>query len=245
MGRADLANPQNRWTQVLSGLSQSQFSNHYTAEYARTFAGSFNDNSLLTKISLAAKAPQANFGSDPLSTKLRTLASTLPVFKALGYRRQVFLVCWGSFDTHNAQRGNGPLTQDAQLATAAQAIAAFDQANIAAGIDLNVTTLMQTDFGRTLRPASGQGTDHAWGNHWFVFGGPVKGGQVVGKFPSLILGGEDDGDPGRGGRMVPSISTDQVGATLLKWMGLDNAQLAQVFPNLKNFRESDLGFIHS
>ena len=33
------------------------------------------------------------------------------------------------------------------------------------------------------------------GNHWFVMGGNVTGGQVFGSFPSLVLGGADDADP--------------------------------------------------
>ena len=243
LGRADLARPEDSWTQLLNSMARWQFGNQYATEYTRTFRTNFDDGTLFTKALMAASTPQANFGSDDLATKLRTLASVLPVFKSLGYRRQVFLVSWGSFATQSGQRGSVPSAQDPQLDIVARAVAAFDQANIAAGLDKNVTTLMMSDFGRTLRPASGEGTDHAWGNHWFVMGGNVTGGQVFGSFPSLVLGGADDADPGRGGRMVPSTSTDQVGATVMKWMGLNDLQLNNVFPNLKNFSTRDLGFI--
>jgi hypothetical protein len=50
------------------------------------------------KVLAAAKAPAANFASDDLATNLRALASAMPVFKSMGYRRQVFLVSWGGFD---------------------------------------------------------------------------------------------------------------------------------------------------
>jgi uncharacterized protein (DUF1501 family) len=159
----------------------------------------------------------------------------LPVFRAQGLKRQVFLVTWGAFDTHANQRGSDSTTQDAQLAVVAKALAAFDATNRANGVDMNVVTLVMSEFGRTLRPGSGGGSEHAWGNHWFAMGGPVAGGTVHGTFPSLVLGSADDGDPFRNGRHVPSTSSDQVGATLMQWMGLPPDQFNAVFPNLVNF----------
>jgi uncharacterized protein (DUF1501 family) len=102
-----------------------------------------------------------------------------------------------------------------------------------------------SDFGRTLRQASGGGSDHAWGNHWFAMGGPVRGGQVVGTLPSLTLGGPDDSDPNGGGRFVPTISTDQVGATLMQWLGLPSTELDKVFPNLANFGQKTINLLHA
>jgi hypothetical protein len=55
----------------------------------------------------------------------------------------------------------------------AKAVEAFDQANRASGVDLDVTTLMMTDFGRTLRPAPapvpitpGATTGSCWAVPW-------------------------------------------------------------------------------
>ena len=76
-----------------------------------------------------------------------------------------------------------------------------------------------------------------------VMGGPVIGGRVFGKFPSLVLGGVDDSDPGAGGRFVPSTSTDQFGASLMQWLGLPTSQFTTAFPNLKNFSEKTLPFM--
>lgn len=244
-GRADLAQPQSEWTQALNSMARWQFSNDYEAGFARNFGASLDDATLLVKVLANAQAPKSDFGSGQLADNLRTLASVLPVFKAMGYRRQIFLVSWGSFDTHYDQRGSAARTQDAQLALVGKAVAAFDQANRTAGLDTDVTTLMMSDFGRTLRPASGAGSDHAWGNHWFALGGAVAGGQVFGQFPSLVLGGRDDGDPGGGGRMVPTTSTEQVAATVMQWMGLSASALPAVFPNLANFSSSQLGFLRA
>lgn len=244
-GRADLAQPQSEWTQALNSMAHWQFANDYETGFARNFGTSVDDATLLVKVLASAQAPKADFGTGYLADNLRSLASVLPVFKAMGYRRQIFLVSWGSFDTHYGQRGSAARTQDAQLALVGKAVAAFDQANRAAGLDSDVTTLMMSDFGRTLRPASGAGSDHAWGNHWFALGGAVAGGQVFGQFPSLVLGGRDDADPGGGGRMVPTTSTEQVAATVMQWMGLPASSLPAVFPNLANFSSSQLGFLRA
>jgi hypothetical protein len=34
---------------------------------------------------------------------------------------------------------------------------------------------------------------------------------------------------------VPTTSSDQVGATLMQWMGLPSSQFTTVFPHLANF----------
>jgi uncharacterized protein (DUF1501 family) len=244
-GSANLAQASDYWTQTLNNMARWQFGNRYEAEYASTLNSSLADSTVITSALARSTSPTGNFGSDELSQKLKTLATVLPVFKAMGYRRQIFLVTWGSFDTHYEQMGTADRTQDSQLAVVAKALAAFDTSNVDAGLDLNVTTLMMSEFGRTLRPASGGGSDHAWGNHWFALGGAVAGRQVLGQFPSLVLGGPDDSDPGRGGRMVPSTATDQVGATLMQWMGLSSDQLTAVFPNLVNFSSKTLPLFKS
>ena len=244
-GTADLAQPQSAAAQSLNRMAKWQFANAYEAEYARTFGAALADSTFLTKAFMAAQRPTADFGSNnshgDLPESLRSLASVLPVFKAQGLKRQVFLKHWGSFDTHTGQLGSATdNTQDTQLAILGKALAAFDASNKANGLDSNVITLVMTEFGRTLRPGSGGGSEHAWGNHWFVVGGSVAGGTVHGSLPSLVLGGVDDGDSGKNGRWVPTIASDQVGATLMEWLGLPASQLTAVFPNLANFSTKTL-----
>jgi uncharacterized protein (DUF1501 family) len=244
-GVADLAHPEQAGTQTLNRMAQWQFANHYQAEYARTFGRSVQESSSFTQAVLAAPAPAGNFADNDIGRSLRKLATVLPVFKSRGYKRQVFLVHWGAFDTHTGQRGTGADTQDAQLLLAANALAAFDASIKAAGLDQHVATLCMSDFGRTLRPASGGGSDHAWGNHWFALGGPVAGGQVLGTLPTLVNGGPDDCDPNQGGRFVPSMATDQVAASAMQWLGLPAEQLLTVFPNLANFSQKTIGLLHA
>ncbi len=245
-GLGDLLRPQEAGMQMLARMAQWQSANAYEAEYARTFATGFSDATAVAKALAQAQMPSQDFGSnDRIATGLRRLASVLPVFKAQGLKRQVFQLHWGSFDTHANQRGSGSTTQDAQLDLLAKALAAFDAANRASGLDQDVVTLVMTEFGRTLRPGSGGGSEHGWGNHWWLFGGPVAGGQAVGSFPSLVLGGPDDSDGGKNGRLVPSLSSDQVGATLMQWLGLDPAALLDVFPLLANFPTKTLPLLRA
>ena len=75
-------------------------------------------------------------------------------------------------------------------------------------------------------------------------GKSVNGGRMYGNaFPSLLLGGPDDGSDTKRGFWVPQISSDQIGADLLTWLGLDSSQLTTVFPNLVNFNEKTIGFL--
>ena len=247
-GTADLAHPETTSAQSINRMAQWQFANAYEAEYARSLGTAVSDSTRFTQAFLTAGTPAADFGSDNqgnLGNNLRSLASVLPVFKQQGLKRQVFLTQWGGFDTHTNQRGNADNTQDSQFAVLAKALSAFDATNLANGLDGNVVTLVMTEFGRTVRPGSGGGSEHAWGNHWMAMGGPVAGGNVLGSFPSLVLGGPDDGDAGKNGRHVPSTSSDQVGATLMQWMGLPANVVTEVFPHLVNFQSKTIALLRA
>jgi len=110
------------------------------------------------------------------------------------------------------------------------------------GIDSQVTTFTESDFGRTFQSNTNGGTDHAWGNHYFVIGGAVKGGDMYGTFPTIALAGPDDA--GSNGRWIPTTSLDQYGATLAAWFGVNATDIVNVvFPDLKNFTNQNVGFI--
>jgi len=168
---------------------------------------------------------------------LYQVAKTIEARAATGAARQIFFVSLGNFDTH----ANQAPTQSNLLAQLSPALKAFYDATGALGVANRVTTFTLSDFGRTFQPASGAGTDHAWGNHQFVIGDAVKGGDFFGKYPTLALGGPDDAE--QRGRWIPTTSVDQYGATLAKWFGVSVADIADVFPNLSRFPTSDVGFM--
>jgi uncharacterized protein (DUF1501 family) len=173
----------------------------------------------------------------------------MPYYKVTGAPRQIYFTEWGSFDTHANQRYTGVTAgnadQDGQLAQLAKALAAFDQSMIAAGMSNEVAVLVTSEFNRTLDPAAGNGSDHAWGGHWMVMGGRVNGGRMFGeKFPSLVLGGVDDVHEQKRGYWLPQISSDQVAADMLTWLGLPSDKLSLVMPNLANFNIKTLGLMN-
>ena len=94
---------------------------------------------------------------------------------------------------------------------------------------------------------NGDGTDHGWGGNAFVFGGAVNSDRY-GTFPDLTASATnpDDVSDGRNnfaGRIIPTTSVSQHGATLARWMGLSEGQLDTAFPELKNFGTRDLGYL--
>ncbi len=244
-GSVHLNNLQSAEAQALLRLAQGQSRNAYANEYLRTLQRALDDGILLTVADENARVPTQDFGNSSLGQTLRRLAGMLPVFKSQGLRRQVFLVQWGGFDTHTNQRGNNAFTQDAQLAQVAQAVGAFDAAMRAAGMDDNLVTLMSSEFGRTVRPGSGGGSEHGWGNHLFALGGPVAGGKVLGQLADFTLGGADDGDANANGRQVPTTAMDQIGATLMQWLGLPSSSVHEAFPWLANFDQKSIALLRS
>ena len=177
-------------------------------------------------------------GVNPLAVQLQTVARIIGGRAILGVKRQVFYVTLGGFDTHDRQKA---LHADL-MARLAHALAYFDTTLAALqGTDLRrqVTTFTASDFGRTFS-SNGDGTDHGWGAHHFVVGGAVKGRDIYGAFPVTGVGHALDVGSGS---LLPTTSVDQYGATLAKWFGVADSQLAEVFPNIGNFSRRDLGFM--
>ena len=155
----------------------------------------------------------------------------------LGLNRQVFYCVLDGFDTHSAQVE----TQTPLLQQLSQAVLAFYQATQELGIDQSVTTFTASEFGRTLTPSGVDGSDHAWGNHHFIIGSGVNGGQIYGSFPLLAPGGVNDA--GTRGVLLPTTAVDQYGSTLAQWFGVPSTSLPTVFPNVANFGSNNLGFL--
>jgi uncharacterized protein (DUF1501 family) len=174
---------------------------------------------------------------NPLAAQLQTVAKVISVRNQLGLTRQIFFCLLDGFDTHSLQSE----TQTPLLQQLSQAVMAFYQATQELGIDGSVTTFTASEFGRTLTPSGANGSDHAWGNHHFIIGTGVKGGQFYGNFPLLVPGGSDDA--GSRGVLLPTTAVDQYGATLAQWFGVPQTSLPTVFPNIANFGTSPLGFL--
>jgi uncharacterized protein (DUF1501 family) len=154
---------------------------------------------------------------------------------ALGGTRHIYFVSLGGFDTHGDQ-----LTTHANLlADVGRSVASFYNALKAIGMADKVTLFTASDFGRTFKPNSSNGTDHAWGNEQLVVGASVNPKVLVGQYPTLTLGGPNDAaDPTKNwefqGRWIPSLSVTQYAGSLLRWLN-PQMDLNVVLPGLASF----------
>lgn len=178
----------------------------------------------------------------PVAAQLRMVARLIAASPNLGLKRQVFFVQLGGWDTHAAQLVNATPTSGAHaglLAQVSAAVNAFQNATNEIGASNQVTLFTASDFGRTYR-SNGDGSDHGWGNHQFIVGGAVKGGEIYGKMPTLTINGPDDTGLGR---WIPTTSVDEYAATLATWFGVSASDLPVVLPNIGRFARPNLGFL--
>ncbi|CAM3266806.1 Tat pathway signal protein [Sphingomonas antarctica] len=186
-----------------------------------------------------AGVPAGNFTTFPagnsLADQMKMVARMVAVSQELGAKRQVFFVSLGGFDLHDAlvAKHGGLVGQ------VADAMAAFYNATVTLGVADKVTAFTASDFGRTLT-SNDDGSDHGWGSHHFVVGGAVKGGRFYGTAPAV---GNNTADDVGQGRLVPTTSVDQYGATLASWFGVSASDLPTVLPNIGNYGAANIGFV--
>jgi len=219
---------QNLLAQQQENIFQRQFAR--TQHLAWDLAGEVK-GALDVQTPIVTAFPASQVGSG-----LKMVAQMIAARAALGVKRQIFFVGMGDFDTHGDQLRRHVLLLD-QLSSAMQS---FYNATVELGVAEQVTTFTSSDFGRTLT-SNGDGTDHGWGSHQLVMGGAVKGGDIYGTLPSLSVGGSDDIGQGR---IIPGISMDQYAATMASWYGLPANAFGEVFPNLINFNNLNLGLFN-
>lgn len=89
---------------------------------------------------------------------------------------------------------------------------------------------------------------HRWGGNYFIFGGDVKGGLILGEYPRSF----SEADPtniGRG-RVMPTTSWEALWYGVNQWFGVDApSDIETVIPNSRNFGcsilYSDTDLFHS
>jgi uncharacterized protein (DUF1501 family) len=212
---------------------------NYSSVYERGFAAiqrrAVSSADLVSGAIAGAPVLSTQFPGTQLGNQLHTVAQLIAVRDQLQMQRQVFFVAAGGFDSHD----NQVQAQPGLLGGISEAMTAFYDATVEIGAADLVTTFTQSDFARTLT-SNGDGSDHAWGGNQMIMGDAVRGRDMYGAFPRLEIDGPDDVT---GGRMIPTTSADQYAATLSKWFGIPDADLAMVAPNIGNFATRDLGFM--
>ena len=215
-------------SQALQTLTQAASTHWLEAEHTRVMKRAVEAEVQLSAGLAAVPALTTPFNTaNPLATQLQMVAKTIAARGALGTKRQVFFVSMGGFDLHDNLLAQHP----GLLTNVSDALSSFYSATVELGVASQVTTFTASDFGRTLT-SNGDGSDHGWGSHHFVLGGAVAGQRFYGTLPAMAVNGPDDVGQGR---LLPTTSVDQLGATLATWYGVPISELPLVFPNIGNF----------
>lgn len=226
-----------------------------TGDAVRDSAGNVSEKFPITPappVSFTSSSGQAR--TNDLAKQLRSVANMIAARDSLGVKRQVFFVSIGGFDNHGDQfKDSNNATTPILSGYHADLFKQVDEAltwfynwTKAQNIANNVTTFTMSEFGRTLT-SNGAGSDHGWGGHHFVLGGAVNGGTIYGganageEFPIVAVNTTTDVGQGR---LLPTTSVDEVGATLSKWMGASTSELTTIFPNIGRFaRPGGMSFL--
>jgi uncharacterized protein (DUF1501 family) len=240
---------QNAIRHITQASSSQILENEYSAITKRSIAAEGVMTAALNTVPASAAPFNSFTAANPLSNQLRMVARIIASRNALSSKRQVFFVSMGGFDTHD-----NLISQHATLMSRVSgALTEFYNATVALGIADKVTTFTASDFGRTLS-YNGDGSDHGWGNHHLMVGGAVRGQAFYGTAPPVSVGNtaapNDQWHVGQG-RLLPSTSVDQYAATLAKWFGVADNEMAGILPNLSRFGAAagrpdypvDLGFM--
>ena len=83
--------------------------------------------------------------------------------------------------------------------------------------------ITMSEFGRAVNENGNRGTDHGHGNAMMIFGGPVKGGRIYGKWPGLAIEQRYD-------RRDLAVTTDFRGLFTEVAVGHLGAPAAPLFP---------------
>jgi uncharacterized protein (DUF1501 family) len=138
-------------------------------------------------------------------------------------RVQLGFIALGGWDTHvNQGAGKGQLAN--KLKPLGQGLATL--ARELGPLYKDTVIMVMSEFGRTVGENGNGGTDHGHGNVFWLYGGGIQGGQILGEWPGL--------DPANlYQKRDLAITTDFRGAiarVLQAHLQLNQSQISQVFP---------------
>lgn len=212
--------------------SQSAFAETWSSRLVDALDRSARLGSALENLVPATSFDSCGLGtarkSNPLACEFRELAKLMHFSKFQEHNeRDVFFVRHDGYDVHN----NAIPGLAKNLFEVDGAIADFEKEMRALGLWDSVVIVEASEFGRTLT-SNGDGSDHAWGGNSFVVGGPVRGGQILGTFPSLDRGGAQ---ALANGRLLPSTSWESIWNGVARWFGVRDTEMDAVLPQKRHF----------
>ena len=204
----------------------------YGETWSSTFFNALFENSE-TKDILDASKLSSDWNTDTYSeNNLEIIARMIKAAHARGSERDVFFVQLGGWDSH----ADIEISLNDRLNAVNEAIEGFVGEMKAQNKFDDVLMVLGSEFGRTMTPNSGAGSDHGWGGNYALIGGDVKGGKIHGTFPDDL---SDVSPLGVGrGRQIPTTSWDHIWNGVFQWFGLtENEDLDYALPNRNAFND--------
>uniref|UniRef100_A0A7S1G156 DUF1501 domain-containing protein n=1 Tax=Corethron hystrix TaxID=216773 RepID=A0A7S1G156_9STRA len=133
--------------------------------------------SALESVDVTATFPDTNLGR-----QMKTIAHLIKTRSARKSERDIFFAESGGWDMHFEVTNN----LDRMFREVDGALKAFvEEMKVHQKIWDDILVLQASEFSRTTSPNTSGGTDHSWSGHYFLAGGSVKGGQIVGAYPDI------------------------------------------------------------
>ena len=168
-----------------------------------------------------------------IARELQTITRLMQTAPARGVERDIFYVESGGWDTHS----DADVRMTRKFIEMNAAISNFVAELKVLGLWESTVLVQFSEFGRTLDPNTNDGADHAWGGHHFILGGSVKGGKVLGEYPSSFEQNSQNELVLSRGRMIPKHPWDAMWYGTAEWFGVpaSGAGMDKVLPMHNNF----------
>ncbi len=195
--------------------------------YIRQVSQQTQQYATVVKNAASAVTSQSTYPANSLADQLKIVARLI----SGGLKTRIYVVNYGSFDTHSAQVNATDKTTGTHatlLKNVSDSIKAFQDDLKFLGVEDRVIGMTFSEFGRRIKSNASTGTDHGTAAPMFVFGKNVIGG-VLGTSPDIPLNaGVNDNIPFQ-------YDFRSVYATLLaNWLCVDPGSLNQIM--LKNYQ---------
>jgi len=221
------------WRDGIHNITMQQHGNAYAEAYVTAFSQAIETTEHLGKLVNEATLKTAFQTNSRVGRQLRQVAKLILTHEGRKSERDFFFVSVGGWDHHRNMKMN--LANNFQQVDGALAL--FVAEMKAQGNWQKVVLFSSSEFGRTL-DSNGGGSDHAWAGNHFVIGGSLQGKKVFNRFPSS-LAAKNNRDLGRG-RLIPEYPWESMLVPLASWMGVENDEMPEVFPNIGNFNSSHI-----
>ncbi len=215
---------------LMSEFLHTNDGSDYSVAYSGVVETSLALNgSLRQQLSQLDPAESSAETANRLARQLLMAVDLMRIGKKLGLQRQVFFLALPGFDTHSNLRDR----HDRLMATLDAAIMRFVDAAKRHEMEEQFTMFTVSEFGRAARGNS-SGSDHGWGGCAFVVGRAVNGGQFYGGPP---VSSDDSMYALDGGRLIPTLSVEQLIVPMARWFGLREHDILEIVPRIRVFPE--------